>query len=154
MSAPGTSDAHGRGMELLDAIAASPSGADPLPGRWSTPALDGYSSGRVAIAAIDRLGDASDARLDHIESAGVVAAPCASLEKAVAVIAARSEGDTDVTASRSARLLGLVEYETMTLLRCGRFSPTPFRSAPLCIPSRTFRAHSRLRSEWSGRDAR
>ena len=55
--------------------------------------------------------------LDHIETAGVVAAACVPVEKAVQVIAARSDGDHDVTASLSARFLGLVEYETAAILR-------------------------------------
>ena len=63
------------------------------------------------VALTERYG------LDHIESAGVVAAACVPVEKAVAVIAARSESDADVTAALSARFLGLVEYETMALLR-------------------------------------
>ena len=63
------------------------------------------------VALTERYG------LDHIESAGVVAAACVPVEKAVAVIAARSEADSDVTAALSARFLGLVEYETMALLR-------------------------------------
>ena len=55
--------------------------------------------------------------LDPVETAGVVAAGCVPVEKAVGVIAQRCDGDPDTTASLSARYLGLVEYETTAIMR-------------------------------------
>jgi len=69
-------------------------------------------------AAVDDLVALSECYgLDHIETAGVVAAGCVPADKAVAVIAARSDGDPELTPQLAARFLGLDEGHTAALLR-------------------------------------
>ncbi|MAT05399.1 MAG: hypothetical protein CL424_10205 [Acidimicrobiaceae bacterium] len=55
--------------------------------------------------------------LDPTEAASVVAAACVPVDKGVGVIAARCDGDTDVTAALTARHLGLLEHETSAIMR-------------------------------------
>jgi hypothetical protein len=55
--------------------------------------------------------------LDVGETASALAAACVPIEKAVEAIAHRCDGDTDATASLAARHLGLLDLETVALLR-------------------------------------